>query len=182
MNLFAQPLASWNQVFALFQKTSEGREVLKRFFRRIYSVRIESYPLDLRHRLLAVLSSGCPLGAAFVTDGNQGTIYVDDQAPLGILVPFLFHEMIHSQDETLWKAAQQSQSFPRRNSIIFEAECRAFRAQHLFQEELKGYYPDLRVFHESQYSHLPFLNRALTPEEIAALYRYHAGRSDIARS
>lgn len=170
MNCFAQPFQSWDEVFRLIQSSALGRQTLNRFFLRRNPVRIEFYPEEVRPRLVAALTPKSPLGAVFVTDGEQGTIYVDDQSQLGILVPFLFHEMIHSLDGTLWKAARQTLSPSQRNTVIYEAECRAFRAQHLFQEELKELHPELRSFHETQYSHLSFLNRALLPHEIASLY------------
>ena len=174
MNRFAQPPQSWQEITGFIQETALGREILKRFLSLCQSgkLRVQAYPQDLRVELLAVQAPGCPLGAAFITDGWEGRILYDGQGELGIVVPFVFHEMVHSLDERLWAAAQQNLGARDRNELIYSSECLAFSAQHELQVGLKKIYPELNSFHKDRYPHLGFLNREFSPQDIALLYGF----------
>ncbi len=172
MYQFAEPARSWQEVMDLIQQTPLGRSVLGRALSlcRTGKLAFRPYPRDLRSELLGALSPGCPLGAVFVTDGGQGQIFYDAQGQLGILAPFVFHELIHSLDKRLWLAAGKTLSIQERAALLYSSEQLAFSAQHEFQEGLKKLYPELRAFHRDCYPHLSFLNRAISFEEIRQLY------------
>ncbi len=195
MRTFSTPPKSWDDIFRLIQEVPRGRETLILFRNQVASglVQVQSYPDSVKNQLRALNSPTqgplqtsetltfdpqksssdptlTPLGAAFVTDGFEGKLVLDPTGPLGIVVPFLFHEMIHSLDETLWRAAQRGGSPTERRAIIFESECRAFRAQHKFQEELRSKYPEYRSFCETWGEQFPFIQREFLPDEIAKLY------------
>lgn len=172
MNRFAAPPQSWNEVVEFVSYSAQGKKVLKQLFPHFKSerIKVETYPETIRAQLQAAATNGDPIGALFVTDGTNGTIYIDMKSELGVLVPFAFHEMIHSLDETLWSAAKRRLAPSQKRELVFQSECKAFREQHVFLEELKSLYPDLRDFHRLHYPRVPFLNRELLPHEIAQLY------------
>ncbi len=176
MKSFSNPAQSWEQILAWIVKTQIGREVLNQFRQQIAAnqVRIEPYPRSIHLKLQALSeekSQPAPLGAAFITDGKNGTVYLDTSGPLGVLVPFLFHEMIHSLDDSLWKAARNYLRPSLQREVLFAAECRAFHAQHHFLEQLKLLHPEYRAYCKTWEVQFPFLNREFLPHEIAHLYR-----------
>lgn len=172
MNPFARAPKNWKEVTDYIAKTALGRATLGRIRPSFDSKKItlEVYPYEIRSQLAAVARNGEPLGALFVTDGQKGTIYVDMQSELGVVLPFVFHEMIHSLDESLWSAAQKKLSSNQKKDLIFKSECLAFKTQHRFLEQLKEEFPELRRFLLHHYPKVPFLNREFQPHEIAHLY------------
>jgi hypothetical protein len=172
MKLWSATPRSWGELFDLIQEVPSGREVWRRFRDQLSSgqVRLEAYPEEVKRQLQSLVKVAAPLGAAFTTDGIDGTVFLDASGNFGILAPCLLHEMIHSLDETLWRAGRHSLPSSQLRSLIFDAECRAFAAQHRFLEELRGRYPDYRSFCELSANHLPGFNRQLLPDEIARLY------------
>ena len=169
---FASQPKDLSAILQLVGQSLLGRRTLREFevFRKSRQVRIDTYPPEILSQLSEVADPGHLVGASFTTDGEVGAIHYDPESPIGIVAPFLFHEIIHSLDLTLWEAASMSVSRSRIREVVFLAECRAFHAQHLFQEELKKIYPSLRAFHLFNYPHIPFLNRALEAREIERLY------------
>jgi hypothetical protein len=138
---------------------------------RNVDAKIESYPREVHSRLKELTSPSHPLGAAFITDGKTGTLYLDLKAEMSALVPFLLHELSHSLDHSLWSAARRQLSRFQKNEIIFQAEISAFRDQHRFLSELKKIYPTLADFYSQKYARVLSLQRAFEPSEIALLYR-----------
>jgi hypothetical protein len=173
MSFFLRSPKSTQELLDLIQQTSLGQETLCRFlpFYKQERILIESYPERIRSKLVSVRSADHPIGAVFVTDGTHGTIYIDLKSESGVLLPFLFHEIVHSLDESLWKAARQSLSQKQRQEVIYKAECRAFHAQYLFQEELKTQYPELNNYYKRNFSSVPFLNRELSSAEISEMVK-----------
>ena len=172
MDRFLRPPTNLDEIRSLIVKTTIGSTTWKEFGSASQGdrIKIEPYPADIRSRLAASADQGHPIGALFVTDGKQGVIYLDLLGELGVLLPYLFHEMIHSLDESLWNAASTSLSKGQKKEIIFKSECKAFYAQNLFMEELKTVFPELRKFYSQRYPQIPFLNRPFLPHEIAELY------------
>ncbi len=173
---FSTPPKSWDALFRFIRESRSGREILRQFEIQVSRglVDIQPYPETLKSQLQHLNQPSnptLPLGAAFTTDGVQGTLLLDPQGPAGILAPFLVHEMTHSLDETLWSAARHSQTPFQIKAIIFDSECRAYRAQHQFLAEMKAIFPEYQAFCQSWETQLPFLNRQLLPDEIARLYR-----------
>lgn len=163
---FDRPAKSLAELFELICTSGYGRTIVGDFQASQQRIEIKSFPQELKFKLRESQDRTAPLGAAFITDGTTGTILLDLESPMGIAAPFLFHEMIHSLDRRLWSAAQQTLSRSTRREIIFQSECRAFRAQHVLQEQLKAKFSNLRDYHLEQFPHIPFLNRALEPHEI----------------
>lgn len=172
MNPFAAIPKSWSEIVEFISHSSTGRKILREIQPHFQSekIQVQAYPESIRSRLLAVAAQGEPLGALFVTDGETGTIYVDMKSELGVVVPFAFHEMIHSLDENLWNAAKRPIQATQKKELVFQSECKAFREQHIFLEEMKALYPQLREFLRLHYPSVPFLNREFLPHEIAGLY------------
>ena len=173
MGIFAQKLKGYEGVLKLISTVPTGRKALHLFYPLLSSgqVQILSYPPDLRKKLTEGEPSLKPLGAAFVTDGNEGSIYYDDQGELGVLAVLIFHEMIHSLDETLWLAGRFELPTHQRNEIIFQSECKAYSEQYSFQKELKEAYPQLIDYFISRAENFPSLNRQVEPHEIAELHK-----------
>ncbi|MFZ9596589.1 MAG: hypothetical protein ACO3A2_10990 [Bdellovibrionia bacterium] len=171
---FSKRASSLDDVFTLIQESVLGKEVIKRFsaLRQQKSIQFQSLPVELKQKLRWIAPAGTPFGAAFVTDGREAQIFYDPEAELGVLVPFLFHEMVHALDQTLWVAAQGTLSAEERSRTICFSEVRAFAAQHQLQDRLKKIYPELREFYKRHYPHVSFLNRELNREEIFDLYRF----------
>jgi hypothetical protein len=135
-------------------------------------VKLQAYPVPLLNRLRAVLGEGQPVGACFVNDGETGTIHYDPNAPLGVLAPFLVHEMAHAADESLWRAARFPQTRQARDELMLEAETRAFELQHQFVQELRAADPEFSMFLESQQDRIRILTERLGREDIADLYGF----------
>jgi hypothetical protein len=173
MNRFARSARSWQEILEFIQQSPLGEQLVPPFVSlcKAGKIAVRAYPSDLRAELLSVQESGCPVGAVFVTDGVHGQILYDGQGELGILIPFVFHEIVHSLDERLWLAAGKRLSAEARNQLVYSSESLAFNAQHELQEGLKKIYPELRVFHQDRYPHISFLNRAISSQEICSLYR-----------
>jgi hypothetical protein len=169
---FTKPPQDWMELLGLILQSPLGRKTLEEFYRCCgqRDIEVKAYPSDVRAKLVEASPTKEVLGAVFVIEGSVGTIYVDPKSEIGIVAPFFFHEMIHCLDDTLWVAAKQKLSPLQKQNVIFNSACRAFHFQHLFQEELKKVFPDLRDFHQTRYPHISFLNRALLPDEIAKLY------------
>lgn len=173
MSRFAQIPKTWSELLNLILESKTGRKTIEEFshvFQR-NQIEIKAYPEEIKLKLQASSPTNGFLGAVFLIEENKGTIYFDPQSEIGILAPFLIHEMTHCSDENLWIAARQKLTPFKKQELLFSSECRAFHTQHHFQEELKTIYPELRIFHLENYSHIPFLNRALLPDEIASMYK-----------
>ena len=156
-------------------KMRSGAPILAQFRDHISSQRVKiiDYPSDLKAQLRSVhpIPSVHPvLGADFITDGSQGTIYLNTSAPLGLTLPLLFHEMVHSTDESLWRLARSKANKHEIRSIILHAEYRAFQAQHLLIQELKALHPNYLRCWEQWKEQVPFLFREITRDEIDHLY------------
>ena len=166
------PPKNWEEIERYISRSLLGKKTLMdlRPYLEKHKITVEPYPQRVRKQLLEIAKNGEPLGALFVTNGEEGTIYVDMEGELGVVIPFAFHEIVHSLDASLWNAAKGKPSQEQKKDLIFKSECLAFKKQHLFLEELKASYPDLREFLRNHYPKIPFLNREFLPHEIASLY------------
>ena len=171
---FSKAPAHPDEILRLIARTPSGRAVLAPFMEHYRSGRIslQSYPAPLLESLRAVLGEGQPVGACFVNDGDTGTIYYDPSAPLGVLAPFLVHEMAHAADESLWRAARFPQTRKACDELMLEAETHAFELQHLFVQELRAADLAFSVFLESQQDRVRILTERLGREDIAELYGF----------
>ena len=163
---------SISEVLEWISSTSLGAQVVQAFFAmgRIKAVRIAGYPDEIRKRLNRVRKKNEPIGAAFVTDGTQGTIYVDLEQEAAVLGPFLLHEMVHSLDEALWQIAAEKVNQENREKVILESERKAFETQYLFIQEMRRKDPAFGQFLDKKYPRVAILQQALSREEIAKLY------------
>ena len=152
--------------------------MLERFLPRLrkQEVRIEAYPAEVLERLKLAIGRDQPVGACFIPEyqgeARHGTIYLDLTSPLGLLAPFLFHEMVHSLDPSLWEAARHPLSRDSRDRVLLEAETKAFETQHRFVLELKQRFPEYQRFLQAQYPRMKILHERLTATDVATLYGF----------
>ena len=114
------------------------------------------------------------MGACFINDGEIGTIYTDLTSPLGVVAPFLFHELIHALDEGVWEAARRPLAREAKDQVMLMAETRAFEAQHQFVAELGDRFPDYRTFLAKHYPKAKILHERMTSVDVADLYGFKA--------
>ena len=175
MDFFSRP-DSLNQAFKLIAQTQTGRTVLEAFLPKYKKglISIEPYPVEVLTRLKSIIGPKQPVGACFMNDGKNGTIYFDPESPLGVLAPFLVHEMIHSLDATLWELAAVPVSQKTKDQIFLRAEAKAFDVQHRFTQELKKTHPHYEQFLSSYSEEAKILIDQLTQTDIADLYGFKA--------
>lgn len=160
-----------NEIIHLIHKVSSGRRTLEQFSTQYRSkVKILPYPAELIQRLRHETPSGQATGSCFIQDGKTGTIYYDPNTPIGILAPFILHELTHATDPELWKAVNLPKSSERRREILINTEISAFKAQHRFIQELKNEYQSYVTFIDQLKSRMPILTQPMSSEEIRKLY------------
>jgi len=103
------------------------------------------------------------VGAAFINDGEQGVIYFDPTSPVGVLAPFLLHELVHACDERLWKKKPSQK-------VLIEAETDAFSTQRRYVEELTEADPEFGKFLKSRFPKARILHERLTRGDVVELY------------
>jgi len=165
------------RIFRLIAKSVTGRRVLEAFLPLFTSQRvtIQSYPSTVLEQLRSVLGEGTPIGACFTIDQGIGRIFIDTTSPIGVLAPFLVHEMVHALDKRLWDADGQSMRRTERDKLFLQVEVDAFQAQHLFMDDLKNRFRHYDAFLKSMYPKAKILHEKLTAESIADLYGFQAG-------
>ncbi len=159
-------------IFRVISKTATGRNVLEAFL-PLYTakrVSIQSYPSPVLAQLRAVLGEGTPIGACFTIDQGIGRIFIDTNSPVGVLAPFLLHEMVHALDQRLWDADGIALRRSQRDQLMLQVEVSAFKAQHLFMDEMKDRYAHYGQFLKTYYPKAKILHEKLTAESIADLY------------
>lgn len=173
---FSQPPTHVDEILKLIARSASGREALERFLPllRRGKVRLAPYPPEVIAQLKEYLGPGQPVGACFVNDGETGTIHFDGGGPLGVLAPFILHEIIHCLDTAVWEIAKTGVRSSRRDKVLLHAETRAFEAQHRFVQELSQRFPEFESFLESQQARVKILVERLTSEDIASLYGFKA--------
>lgn len=169
---FSAPPKSVHDVLKIVSMTQTGRQLLERFLPLLHAnrVRVESYPLNVVEKLRSILGEGQPVGASFIHDGRSGTIYIDPTSPIGVLAPFLVHEIVHSLD-TLCPSSNASDGSRRpRPTHPVDAESHAFRVQYQFTQELRQRFEDYERFLKTQFPRARILHELLSEDEIATLY------------
>ncbi|MCM2324370.1 MAG: hypothetical protein NDJ90_14020 [Oligoflexia bacterium] len=163
-----------DEVFELISRSPSGYRVLERFrpLHQQGKVAIQPYPLEVVARLREAIGPDQPIGASFVNDGTTGTIYLDPASPLGILAPFLLHEMVHALDQDVWRAGVGPQSPEERDETMLLAETGAFELQHTVIQELCAQVPGYREFMSAQSQRARILHEKLTSEDVVALYGF----------
>ncbi len=170
MSYDACPEDFW-QILRLISRVRVGRELLEAFLPSFTAgrVRIEGYPADVLSKLREALGAGQPVGACFVTDGDRGTIYLDPHAPVGILAPFLVHEIVHALDPRVWSEAGAPRGGARA-LLSPRVEAVAFERQHAWTTQMRERDPAYDVFLRSRFAQARILNERLAGDEIASLY------------
>src|SRR5689334_18922460 len=99
-------------VFRLIAKAPTGRALLEAFVPLLARKRVAivPYPPELVAKLRETIPAGHPIGACFVVDpaSGTGTIHLDFESPVGVLAPFLVHEIVHALDPRVWKGETRS--------------------------------------------------------------------------
>ena len=163
-----------DQILKLIARVPTGRKVLAEFLTLYRSGRVTLQPYEsgLLARLREALGEGQPVGACFVNDGQAGKIHYDPSAPLGVLAPFLLHEMVHALDASLWEASKSRQTRRSRDRLMLEAETRAFGLQHCFVQEMREADPLFNDFIVHEQSRVRVLHEKLTRQDISNLYGF----------
>ena len=164
---YARAPQSIDEILKLVARSAAGRDCLERFLPLYHrkQVRIEGYPAELVTKLREALPEGQPIGACFVHEGSKGVIYLDLASPLGIVAPFLVHEIVHALDRKVWDG-----SASRAEQETVNAEVRAFETQFRFTQELKERDPEYAKFMTQAYPKAKILHEWLEREDIEALY------------
>ncbi len=141
-------------IFKLIARSATGRSLLERFLPlyRKGKVKIEPYPPAIVAKLREVIPEGFPVGACLVTEGDQGTIFLDFESPLGVLAPFLVHEISHALE-------------PR-----IKTEAEAFQIQYRFTQELRERDTEYDSFLKAHYPKAKILHQLLDFEAVEELY------------
>ncbi len=164
---FGSRVSSAEPVFKLVARSSTGRAILEKFL-PLYSkgkVTIEPYPTSVVEKLRAVIPEDQPIGACFVTESNRGTIFLDFASPLGVLAPFLVHEMVHALEPRIWKGHARDS-----HRVRIETEASAFQTQFRFTQELRERDPAYDAFLKTRYPKAKILHQLLEFEDLEELY------------
>ncbi len=163
--------ASPDPVLKLIARTATGRALLESFLPMLKrgQVKIEPYPQAIVEKLRAVIPEGHPIGACLVTEGATGTIFLDYGSPIGVLAPFLVHEIAHALEPRVWAGRTA-----RSESTLVDVEASAFQTQFKYTQELRERDPTYDLFLKMNYPKAKMLQTLLEFEEIEALYRRQA--------
>ena len=176
IRLLRRPLGQVEGLFCILSQTKTGSLLLERaevLFAKD-SLKIEPYPEGIRKKLKNIQNENGPVGACFVTDGNDGIIYLDFSNSVGLLLPMLVHELVHATDTTLWSIAKTTASLSTRNEIQLQSEVAAYQAQHQFLREMDQIMPELRSYLLKEHSKVAMIHREYDRDEIAELYGWVA--------
>ncbi|MBS1962105.1 MAG: hypothetical protein JST04_07815 [Bdellovibrionales bacterium] len=159
--------ANPDPVLKLIARTAVGRELLERFLPLLKrgQVRIDAYPAAIVAKLREVIPAGQPIGACLVTEGAKGTIFLDYTSPIGVLAPFLVHEIAHALEPKVW-AGQTAKS----QTALLDAESEAFQTQFRFTQELRERDPAYDEFLKTNYPKAKLLHSLLEFDDIEELY------------
>lgn len=165
-----------DQILDVIAMTPVGSRYLDDFLPKHQgqSIVIRSYPQTIVAQLREALGPGQPIGACFMIEEGLGIIYLDLSSPLGVLAPFLMHEIVHSLNPLLWENARVPRPVTReeRDQLFLEAETEAFEAQHRFTVELGRVFPEFQRFLQDHYPKAKILNERLLASDIAELYGF----------
>lgn len=166
------PANDIREVLELIATTNFGRSILGTFLPdyRSRKVSIEAYPADIVAKLADCRGPGTPAGAAFITDGETGTIYFDRSSELAVLAILIVHEIAHSLDESIWNAVGKEETLEQRRARVIRSEAIAFECQYRFLAELCRLHPSLIGALTEKYPHGDTLYRRLSIAQITALY------------
>lgn len=155
-------------VLKLVARSETGRGLLERFIPMMKrgKVKIAPYPAGIVAKLRAVIPAGQPIGACLVTEGDSGTIFLDYESPIGVLAPFLVHEIVHALEPKVW-AGKTAKS----QAALLDAESSAFQTQFKFTQELRERDPEYDAFLKTNYPKAKMLHTLLEFEDLETLYR-----------
>ncbi len=170
---YSETIANANPepVMKLIARTVTGRELLEQFLPLLKrgQVKIAPYPRDIVAKLRNVIPEGQPIGACLVTEGKEGTIFLDYESPIGVLAPFLVHEISHALQPNVWAGKTA-----RSQELLIEAEAHAFQAQFKFTQELRERDPNYDTFLRTNYPKAKLLHTLLEFEDLEELYKKQA--------
>jgi len=150
---------------------------LKRFLPRYRAddVKIYFFPEELLNNLKSLQYDKNPTGAVFICPQDKydkKTILIDGTDKLAVLVPFLFHEIVHYLDDEYVDKIQSScwNKYEARKHYIIEAEKHAFSMQHKLLQELNTKFPDYISLLKYSYPNCSVLHEELSDKDVELLY------------
>ncbi len=169
-------LRNCNLEFILNQieSTPSGRKLREKFrsIQTTFSIGLHPYPNSLAQRLREVVEPLHPLGAATVWDTQSAMIYYDCTESLGVLIPYLAHEMAHGiEAEKVLSLHGSPISNIKKSQIVFELERSAFDWQFKIIQELKDLDSEVSQFYREHYSHVWTLRACPSDHDIKIHYR-----------
>jgi hypothetical protein len=160
-------IANPDPVMKLIARTVSGRALLERFLPLLKrgKIKIAPYPLAIVEKLRAVIPEGQPIGACLVTENGTGTIFLDYTSPIGVLAPFLVHEIAHALEPKVWRGETT-----KSQTALLETETSAFQIQFRFTQELRERDPAYDTFLKTHYPKAKLLHTLLEFEALEELY------------
>lgn len=166
---YTDPILNANAepVLRLIARTPTGRALLEGFLPMLKrgKLKIAPYPREIVAKLRAVIPEGQPIGACLVTEDDVGTVFLDFDSPIGVLAPFLVHEIVHTLEPRVWAGKTV-----RSQAALLETETEAFQTQFRFTQELRERDPAYDAFLKSNFPKAKLLHTLLEFEEIEELY------------
>lgn len=175
---FKKQASEIREVFELLSHVPTGQRILEAFLplHQKGKVTFLPYPDSIRAQLAEISGPGQPLGACFENDGITGRIAYDPQAPLGILAPYLLHEMVHATEPSLWSDVARHPE--ARKGVVLRAEIKAFETQFQLIVELRERFPTYELFLQRHFPQARLLHQKIEQELIAELYGLHVEPTD----
>ena len=140
----ATPAANYEKAYELIAQTPTGRLLLKKY--KTLNAKDPFQYKELNYSLRRELNMPVKIGAAFIFQGKEKTIYYDPEDNIGLLAIFLSHELMHAVDpdvlDTYFKEMDAWKQLPREDyerlhqQNSFRIERRAFDMQDIILIEL----------------------------------------------
>ncbi len=135
--IFTQKFTTPQELFKIISRTSVGSDLLESFLPHYHLKKIEilDYPSVLREKLREFIPAGHPIGACLVQDSDRILIYIDFEGEIGVITPYLVHEI------SSYLSLNRSPKICRESS-----ETLAIKHQLLFTTELRGRDQDFEMY------------------------------------
>jgi hypothetical protein len=170
---FKSPPQKIDEIYNVLQQSRLAACHLKKFFEKLNlkQVQVQWYPPELSKRLREATPDSEPIGAVTISSSpDQHIIYLDSKSPLGVLSPFLFHEIVHCLDEDYLNGIWSKRTERQKQRLILLAECHAYRLQRKFIAELTKSTPAYEDFLKTKKAQSRLVRADFSQKELESLY------------